>query len=163
MGGGYPSPPRDATRGTGCYSSSAMDAFVRKLIQRLHDPAAPLSRNSALPTTFQTPEGKRALRRRRAGSKSSAAEDIVACVEEGRPATVTQSPGEGDDLRIELVLERVKGRRMAVLEADEFELLAQLPGVRESLEGASAERSNAISNASSPRLKRNTSEPSGRI
>jgi hypothetical protein len=111
-----------------------MDAFVRKLIQRLHDPAAPLSRNRHF-HTFQTPEGKRALRTSR--RLRSLQRDIMACLQEGRPATVTQSAGEGEELRIELVLERVRGRRIALLEADEFELLAQLPGVRESLEGTS--------------------------
>ncbi len=107
-----------------------MDPFVRRLIERLHDPSAPLSRNRHF-HTFETPEGRRALKTSR--RLKSLQRDILACQREGRAARVTPIRDTKGERRLELSMERVKGRRTAVLEKDEFELLAQLPGVRESL------------------------------
>jgi hypothetical protein len=108
-----------------------MEAFVRRLIRRLHDPSAPLSRNRHF-HTFETPEGRKALKASR--RLKSLQRDILACAEQGRPPKVSSTVGEDGERRIELSLERIKGRRIALLEADEFDLLAELPGVRESLE-----------------------------
>ena len=38
-----------------------MDAFVRRLVERLLEPSEPLSRNRHF-HTFETPEGRRALK-----------------------------------------------------------------------------------------------------
>ena len=62
-----------------------MDPFVRRLVQRLHDPKRPLSRNRHF-HTFATPEGQRALRTSR--RLRSLQRDILACQASGRPATI---------------------------------------------------------------------------
>jgi hypothetical protein len=107
-----------------------MDPFVRRLIERMHDPSAPLTRNRHF-HTFDTPEGKRALKTSR--RLLSLQKDILACRKEGRLAKVSASKNATGAHRLELSLERIKGRRTALLEEDEFELLTQLPGVREAL------------------------------
>ena len=60
--------------------------------------------------------------------------DIVACHKEGRRARFFRQAGPNGDNRIELLMERIQGRRVSHLQDDEFELLSQLPGVREALE-----------------------------
>lgn len=110
-----------------------MDSFVRRLIQRLHDPAAPLSRNRHF-HTFDNPEGRYALkiaRRLRALQR-----DILACHLEGKPARFVRQVDPEGLCRVELQFERIKGRRVSLLPAAEFELLAALPGVREALREA---------------------------
>ncbi len=103
-----------------------MDPYVRRLVQRLLEPSAPLSRNRHF-HTFDTPEGRSALRMTR--RLRSLRKDILACVAEGRPAHfVRQEDAEGSH-RIELRMERVRGRRVCVLPTAEFELLRELPGV----------------------------------
>ena len=107
-----------------------MDSFVRRLIQRLHDPAQPLSRNRHF-HTFDNPEGRYALKTAR--RLKALQRDILACHLEGRPARLVRQV-DGDGLcRIELHFERIKGRRVSLLQDAEFELLASLPGVREAL------------------------------
>lgn len=108
-----------------------MDPFVRRLVERLHDPARPLSRNRHF-HTFDTPEGKTALRLSR--RLRSLQHDILAAHREGQRARVSRQTGEEGALRIELHFQRVAGRRVSHLHEPEFELLAQLPGVREALE-----------------------------
>ncbi|MFP2927949.1 hypothetical protein ACLESO_22670 [Pyxidicoccus sp. 3LG] len=108
-----------------------MDPFVRRLVERLHDPSKPLSRNRHF-HTFDTPEGRAALkvfRRLRSLQK-----DILACQAEGRLARISRRASPQGDYRIELLMERLSGRRVSVLQAAEFELLAALPGVRDALE-----------------------------
>jgi hypothetical protein len=110
-----------------------MDPFVRRLIQRLHHPSRPLSRNRHF-ATFETPEGRSALRTSR--RLRSLQRDILRCREEGGAARWTRQDGEDGQLRIELRLDRVKGRRVSVLDGAEFELLQELPGVSEALQEA---------------------------
>jgi hypothetical protein len=108
-----------------------MDPFVRRLVERLHDPTRPLSRNRHF-HTFDTPEGRSALKVSR--RLKSLQRDILACYQEGRRARFFRHVGPGGENRIELLMERIQGRRVSHLQDAEFELLAQLPGVREALE-----------------------------
>jgi hypothetical protein len=109
-----------------------MDPFVRRLVERLHDPSRPLSRNRHF-HTFDTPEGRSALKVSR--RLKSLQRDILALKEEGRRARILRHVDTEGGHRIELQFERIHGRRTSHLQAAEFELLAQLPGVREALEG----------------------------
>ncbi len=108
-----------------------MDPFVRRLVERLHDPTRPLSRNRHY-HTFDTPEGRSALKVSR--RLKSLQRDIVACHREGSRARFIRQGGPAGEHRVELHMERIQGRRVSVLQDAEFELLAQLPGVREALE-----------------------------
>jgi len=106
----------------------AMDPFVRRLVERLCDPSAPLSRNRHF-HTFETPEGKAALRtfRRLRGLH----QDLLTCVREGGEARCSVSEGPEGERRVELTLTRIKGRRSSVIGEAEWELLLRLPGVSE--------------------------------
>lgn len=108
-----------------------MDPFVRRLIQRLHHPSQPLSRNRHF-HTFDTPEGRRALRISR--RLKSLQNDVLACAREGRRARFARQPEMDGQVRVELILERIKGRRVSVLDEAEFGLLCELPGVTAALE-----------------------------
>lgn len=110
---------------------TSMDPFVRRLVQRMLDPARPLTRNRHF-HTFSTPEGKQALKASR--RLQSLQRDILACRAEGHPARFVRVEEEEGELRIHLHLERVGGRRTSVLTDDEFELLLDLPGIRPVLE-----------------------------
>jgi hypothetical protein len=104
-----------------------VDPFVRQLVQRLHAPGAPLSRNRHF-HTFETPEGRAALRISR--RLRSLARDIQACAGEGGRVRCTPSePGEAGEVKVQLTLERLSGRRTSLVTRDEFELLRDLPGV----------------------------------
>ncbi len=108
-----------------------MDPFVRRLVERLHDPSKPLSRNRHF-HTFDTPEGRAALkvvRRLRSLQK-----DILACHAEGLRARIFRRANGKGEHRIELLMERLSGRRVSLLQPDEFELLTAMPGVRDALE-----------------------------
>jgi len=109
-----------------------MDPFVRRLIQRLHHPSRPLSRNRHF-HTFSTPEGQRALQLSR--RLRNLQRDILACAREGGLTIIQREDAEGQR-RIELTLEKLKGRRVSMLEEDEFELLRELPGVEAAFESA---------------------------
>jgi hypothetical protein len=61
--------------------------------------------------------------------------DILACVKEGRRARLFREVDAEGQHRIELHFERIAGRRVSHLKAAELELLAQLPGVRDALDG----------------------------
>ncbi len=112
---------------------SAVDPFVRRLIQRLHQPSLPLSRNRHF-HTFNSPEGRLALRTSR--RLKSLQRDLVTGAREGRRATFAcQVDAEGQH-RVELTLEQLNGRRVSILEADEFALLRELPGVEVALRAA---------------------------
>lgn len=108
-----------------------MDPFIRRLVERLHDPAQPLSRNRHF-HTFDTPEGRSALKVSR--RLKSLQRDILACYREGHRARYFRRVGPEGDHRIELLMQRIQGRRVSHLQDAEFELLAQLPGVRDALE-----------------------------
>ncbi|HEY8209978.1 MAG TPA: hypothetical protein VIG99_20975 [Myxococcaceae bacterium] len=112
-----------------------MDPFVQRLIQRLHHPSQPLSRNRHF-ATFDTPEGRAALRISR--RLKSLQKDILQCQGEGgevRFARQEEAAAEGKEgeHRIELTLQRLRGRRVSMLAGAEFELLRELPGVSEAL------------------------------
>ena len=108
-----------------------MDPFVQRLIRRLHHPSQPLSRNRHF-ATFDTPEGRAALRISR--RLRSLQKDILQCRGEGGQVRFARQEdpsagGKEGEHRIELTLQRLRGRRVSMLAADEFELLRELPGV----------------------------------
>ncbi len=106
-----------------------MDPFVRRLIQRLHDPSQPLSRNRHF-HTFETPEGRCALKTSR--RLKALQREILACRAQG--GAVHVHPGEGDgESRIELWFHWLRGHSVFRLADAELELLSELPGVREAL------------------------------
>jgi hypothetical protein len=61
--------------------------------------------------------------------------DILACVREGRRARLLRHVNDAGEHRIELHFERIAGSRVSHLKAAELELLANLPGVRDALDG----------------------------
>ena len=130
-----------------------MDPFVQRLIRRLHHPSQPLSRNRHF-ATFDTPEGRVALRTSR--RLKSLQKDILQCQGEGGRACFARQEAAGGkegEHRIELTLQRLRGRRVAMLDGAEFELLRDLPGVSEALRetpdpGSDAEPSRARAAAS---------------
>ncbi|MCI0571656.1 MAG: hypothetical protein L0Y66_12965 [Myxococcaceae bacterium] len=107
-----------------------MDPFVRQLVQRLNHPARPLSRNRHF-HTFETPEGRAALRTSR--RLRSLQRDILACHREAGTAHVAHTLDDGGQMRIELSLTRLRGRRVTHLSLAEWELLLELAGVRDAL------------------------------
>jgi hypothetical protein len=107
-----------------------MDAFVRRLIERLHDPSQPLSRNRHF-HTFESPEGRRALATSR--RLKSLQRDILRCAEQGQPAKVAHLTHADGEVEVQLEFRAVRGKRSARLRGAEFELLRALPGVREAL------------------------------
>lgn len=112
-----------------------MDPFVRRLIQRLHHPSQPLSRNRHF-HTFDTPEGRLALKTSR--RLKSLQNDLIACAREGKKASVRRMVGDRDVGRVELRIQRAGGSRVALLHESEFELLRELPGLAEILAQAIA-------------------------
>ncbi len=137
-----------------------MDAFVLRLVRRLCDHTQPLSRNRHF-HAFHSPEGRRALRISR--RLKSLQRDILACAHEGRAARFRPLPEEGGELRIELTLERVRGYRISLLAAAEFELLQDLPGVRSALESAVRNRAGSSPLDASETVASNTNEAGPRI
>lgn len=107
-----------------------MDPFVRRLVERLLDPTAPLSRNRHF-QTFESPEGRRALRVSR--RLEALAQSILECRRLGGASSVKTSPGERGELRVELRLKQLAARRVTLLDEDEFKLLCRLPGVSAAL------------------------------
>ncbi len=107
-----------------------MDPFVRRLIQRLHHPNQPLSRNRHF-HTFDTPEGRLALKTSR--RLKSLQNDLVACAREGKKASLRRMEEDPNAPRVELRIERTNGSRVALLHESEFELLCELPGLAEIL------------------------------
>jgi len=126
-------------------SFASMDPFVRRLVLRLLDPGKPLSRNRHF-HTFSTPEGRKALRTTRRLKSLQA--DILACRDEGQPARFLRHVEADGEHRIELLLERINGRRVSLLDEAEFELLLELPGVRPLLEETAARPVQASAPAS---------------
>jgi hypothetical protein len=106
-----------------------MDAFVRRLVERLLEPSAPLTRNRHF-HTFETPEGRRALRLAR--RLRGLARDIRRCTERGsRPRLRRDETGQS--IRMELRFDDLSGRRLASLSREEYSLLLRIPGVPEQL------------------------------
>ena len=109
-----------------------MDPFVRQLVERLHDPSRPLSRNRHF-HTFDNPLGRAALRVSR--RLKALQKDVLACRDGGGRVTATRGAGPGGEVVVEVRLEKLRSRRTATLETAEFELLCELPGVGDALRG----------------------------
>jgi hypothetical protein len=103
-----------------------MDPFIRRLVERMLDPARPLSRNRHF-HTFASPEGRRALRIAR--RLLALDRDLAAC--SGAEALLIEQ-GDGE-VRVEVRLERLRSAHRARLTTQEFELLRGLPGTRQAL------------------------------
>lgn len=107
-----------------------MDPFVRRLVERLHEPGKPLSRNRHF-HTFDNPLGKAALKVSR--MLTALARDVAAAKAAGQAVSVARIDA-GDEVRVELKIStRPRGVRTTRLEPAEFELLCALPGMRELL------------------------------
>lgn len=107
-----------------------MDPFVRKLVLRLFDEGAPLSRNRHF-HTFDSPEGKAALRvSKRLKALQRALE---ACRTSEGASTVRVVALDGGKVRVEFRYARTRGTHVATLEPWEYEVLRALPGVRDAL------------------------------
>lgn len=107
-----------------------MDPFVRKLVLRLLDEGAPLSRNRHF-HTFESPEGRQALRISRRLRALQA--DLARCRTAGGAARVVATRAEDGQVTLEIHLGHLKTTRRTTLAAAEFELLGRLPGVRDAL------------------------------
>ena len=107
-----------------------MDPFVRKLVLRLLDEGAPLSRNRHF-HTFESPEGKRALQITK--RLRSLQRDIAKCAQASGESRVAISRNEGGTVQIELKREQLRSTRLTTLDQGEFELLGLLPGMRHAL------------------------------
>ena len=107
-----------------------MDPFVRKLVLRLFDEGAPLSRNRHF-HTFESPEGKQAMRISR--RLRALQLDIAKCREAGGASKVMATRDGAGVVKIEIRLEHLRSTRLTTLDEMEFELLRNLPGVRELL------------------------------
>lgn len=103
-----------------------MDPFVRKLVLRLFDEGAPLSRNRHF-HTFESPEGKQAMKISRRLKALQA--DIKKCRLAGGLSKVVATKGEDGVVKVEIRLENVRSTRHTTLDEMEYELLRQLPGV----------------------------------
>jgi hypothetical protein len=103
-----------------------MDPFVRRLVQRLLDPAQPLSRNRHF-ATFQSAEGRAAMRVTR--RLRSLQRDVEACRAQGNQPRVVSPADEKGGILIELKLRELRGTRSTRLAHAEFELLRSLPGM----------------------------------
>lgn len=99
-----------------------MDPFVRKLVLRIFDEGTPLSRNRHF-HTFETDEGKRALRISRRLKALRA--DIVKCRAEGGESEIVTTR-QGDDVKVQISLKALRSTRQTTLEEAEFELLRRL-------------------------------------
>lgn len=103
-----------------------MDPFVRKLVLRLFDEGAPLSRNRHF-HTFESPEGKQAMRISR--RLKALQTDIKKCRDAGGASKVVATKSEDGVVKVEIRLENLRSTRLTTLDEMEYELLRQLPGV----------------------------------
>ncbi|MGV3619971.1 MAG: hypothetical protein ACO1OB_04090 [Archangium sp.] len=99
-----------------------MDPFVKKLVLRLFDEGAPLSRNRHF-HTFETDEGKRALRISKRLKALQA--DIAKCRKEGGESQVLTAR-DGDEVKVQISLKALKSTRQTTLDEAEYELLRRL-------------------------------------
>lgn len=100
----------------------AMDPFVRKLVLRIFDEGAPLSRNRHF-HTFETEEGRRALRISKRLRALQA--DIAKCRQEGGESQVSSSR-EGDEVKVQISIKALRSTRQTTLDEAEYELLRRL-------------------------------------
>ncbi len=105
-----------------------MDPFVRKLVIRLFDEGAPLSRNRHF-HTFDSVEGKRAMRLSR--RLRALQVDITKCRQAGGKPQLTRSADDTGLVKIEISMESLKSKRLTTLDEEEFELLRRLPGMKD--------------------------------
>lgn len=112
-----------------------MDPFVRRLVERLFDPDAGLSRNRHF-HTFDNAEGRLALRISK--RLKALAKDLEACHREGGQPTIVRSTDHRGKVRIELGLRRLRSQRTTMIDEAEFELMLKLPEVRRALDVDSA-------------------------
>lgn len=106
-----------------------MDPFVRRLVERLLDTSRPLSRNRHF-HTFETPEGKRAMRITK--RLLALQRDIRSCAGGGgRPKVAHHTTDDG--VRVEIELAHLKTLRTTTLDHAEFELLLRLPDMSAAL------------------------------
>jgi len=105
-----------------------MDPFVRKLVLRLFDDGAPLSRNRHF-HTFESEEGQRAIRLSKRLRALQA--DITRCRAAGGAPKVTKSSDAAGEVKIEIELHSLRSKRLTTLDEAEFELLKTLPGMNE--------------------------------
>ncbi len=104
--------------------TDTVDPFVRKLVLRLFDEGAPLSRNRHF-HTFETEEGRRALRISKRLKALRA--DITKCRAEGGDSRVT-TERDGEDMRVHIHLKSLHSTRHTTLDPGEYELLQLLLG-----------------------------------
>ena len=112
-----------------------MDPFVHRLVERLLDTSKPLSRNRHF-HTFETPEGKRAMRITR--RLLALQRDIRACRDDGGRSRVGQQTLDDGEVQVEVRLEHLKTLRTTLLDPSEYELLLRLPEMREALASAAS-------------------------
>jgi len=112
-----------------------MDAFVRRLVENLLVEERPLSRNRHF-HTFETPEGRSALRiARRLGALRKS---VLLCAAEGGDVQLGEKGPPDTGARRELRIARAGGNHRAYLSEDELALLRALPGVGEAMAAAAA-------------------------
>lgn len=100
-----------------------MDPFVRRLVERLFDDTQPLSRNRHF-HTFETPEGKKALR---ISKRLKALQKEIAEVRaEGGSSHVTTTRDDSGEVRVEVRLDRLRSSHVTLLDEGEYELLRRL-------------------------------------
>ncbi|MCA3011579.1 MAG: hypothetical protein INH41_04175 [Myxococcaceae bacterium] len=104
-----------------------MDPFVRRLVERLFDPASGLSRNRHF-HTFDNPEGRQALALAR--RLEALADELSACRASGDAPVVSRSPDLPGRVTIVVPRSRLDSTRTAYLSEAEFELLLTLPEAR---------------------------------
>ncbi len=107
-----------------------MDPFVRRLVERLHDPRSQLSRNRHF-HAFENPQGRAALRISKR-LKALQADIAKSKAEGGQPIARARRDAKGA-VRMEIELKRLHARRVTQLDQAEFDLLCALPGVREAV------------------------------
>ncbi|MBL8918515.1 MAG: hypothetical protein JNJ54_06610 [Myxococcaceae bacterium] len=107
-----------------------MDPFVRRLVERLFEPASGMSRNKHF-HTFDNAEGRQALRISK--RLRALANDIAACHAAGGRASASKVAQRGGKVRIQLEAVHLKAKRETLLDDAEFELLLALPDVRRAL------------------------------
>lgn len=106
---------------------------MRRLVERLFDPASGLSRNRHF-HTFDNDEGRLALRISK--RLRALANDLSACRDEGSQPVVKRTEDAKGVVKVELTLQKLQSRRSTTLNEAEYQLLLKLPAAREALAGS---------------------------
>jgi hypothetical protein len=115
-----------------------VDPFVRHLVARMHEPGAPLSRNKHF-HTFDNALGREALavsKRLKALSVSlsqATSTPVVRRLASANPEKPTKNEKNEKNVQVEIQFGGLRAKRTTVLDEAEFELLCDLPGMREIL------------------------------